>query len=663
MKHIAYLYFLFGVLVFLSSSLNANHVYGGGMQYRSIDQSQDLYEIEVVAWYNCNALASTMDDPIYLFRFAASGQSQGFYSIPLPVLPSPDSAAFWRNCVGNSTPPCILRVVYRDTILLPPVTGGWDLTWGTCCEVNSIANTGESSLTWHVHVPTDQFPNNSQARMLRKLPRFACAGEEFVFDLSANDLDQDSLSYRIVWPFTGENTRGLGAHAVRGSTHPFNPAGPPPYRLDQYATILGYSFQNPFGPGGHLKLDPQTGRLQVLAPQPGNYEWAFEVVEYRDGVEIGSFRWTLVLIVVPCSAGELPTWSGSDSAQVLRGPEVRRIAFHDTIAVVAGETLCYNRKLNGQDSSEVLTAYLLAPSRFEQPQPEVKVLGVNPVRVKVCFTPDCEQVGDTIPIILEGIARDKCLLRDRSYDTVWVRVLAPEMNIISTDSICLFDTAFVQGFSNTRRTIWTTGDTTYGNLFSSPISTQRIGAIPLGERGCVGDTVWTTVFVDPDLPVARFDLDKTEGVARFTVQANSRSKHAQALLWYTEDKTYETPAIKHTYNTPGTYMLQLKVRHRFGCEDSIQKQVVVVDGDIFLPNAFSPNGDGINDCFQAIGSGGLTGTISIYNRWGKRVFTSSNPLACWDGEGAPEGVYVVSLQVRTPGSRMIDRRGTIVLIR
>ncbi|MFK7970225.1 MAG: gliding motility-associated C-terminal domain-containing protein [Bacteroidia bacterium] len=637
-----------------------SHHFGGAISYRSVDSAAHIYEVELSVWYNCLAPDSFMETPLYLFQFG-TGMHSPWHAIPLRQIPKGDSAKFWRECSGSSVPFCMRRVRYRDTLFLPPVSGGWDLVWGACCEVPQISNTGSMSLLWYVHVPTDVFPGNSQPVIQRKLPRFTCAGQEFVFDLGAKDKEADSVSFRLAWPWAGENMNGMGSNF--SYTRPNNPAGPPPFILEQYGSIFGYSFQDPFGPGGHLKLDPQTGRLRVLVPQPGNYEWAFEVVEYRDGVEIGSFRWTLVLIVVPCPAGDQPTWSGNDSAQVLRGSEVSHETFQDTIAIVAGETLCYNRKLNGQDSSEVLTAYLLTPSQFEQPQPEVKVLGVNPVRVEVCFTPDCEQVGDTIPIILEGIARDKCLLRDRSYDTVWVHVLAPEISNISTDSICLFDTAYVQAFSNTRRIIWTTGDTTFDDLFFAPMSTQRIGAIPLGERGCVGDTVWTTVFVDPDLPVARFDLDKTEGVVPFAVQANSRSQHAQALLWYTENKAYDTPAIQHIYNRPGTYTLQLKVRHRLGCEDSIQKQVVVVDGDIFLPNAFSPNGDGINDCFQAIGSGGLTGTISIYNRWGKRVFTSPNPLACWDGEDAPEGVYVVSLQVRTPGGRAIDRRGTVVLIR
>jgi gliding motility-associated-like protein len=68
---------------------------------------------------------------------------------------------------------------------------------------------------------------------------------------------------------------------------------------------------------------------------------------------------------------------------------------------------------------------------------------------------------------------------------------------------------------------------------------------------------------------------------------------------------------------------------------------------IFIPNAFTPNGDGINDQFGVKGEGIKNYHLYIYDRWGEVIFESSNPRQQWDGnyEGKPaqEGTYVVQL--------------------
>lgn len=53
---------------------------------------------------------------------------------------------------------------------------------------------------------------------------------------------------------------------------------------------------------------------------------------------------------------------------------------------------------------------------------------------------------------------------------------------------------------------------------------------------------------------------------------------------------------------------------------------------VFVPTAFTPNGDGVNDHFQVKGEGVKSFTITIYNRWGERVFTSNDISETWDGK-------------------------------
>tara|TARA_B100001094_G_scaffold199977_1_gene194028 strand:+ start:152 stop:682 length:531 start_codon:yes stop_codon:yes gene_type:complete len=97
----------------------------------------------------------------------------------------------------------------------------------------------------------------------------------------------------------------------------------------------------------------------------------------------------------------------------------------------------------------------------------------------------------------------------------------------------------------------------------------------------------------------------------------------------------------------GTYIVSVYTT-RFGCEgDTSYHEVTVVDCpylQIFIPNAFSPNGDNYNETFYVHGLGSnKIESMVIYNRWGDRIYetTSNKP---WDGENCPIGIYTYSVR-------------------
>ncbi len=87
-----------------------------------------------------------------------------------------------------------------------------------------------------------------------------------------------------------------------------------------------------------------------------------------------------------------------------------------------------------------------------------------------------------------------------------------------------------------------------------------------------------------------------------------------------------------------------------------------------IPNAFTPNGDGNNDCFGIGRYSALISNVelSIFNRWGIRVFHSTNPSDCWDGryKGQPQDTggfpYVIKA---TTLCGVIVKKGIVMLIR
>jgi gliding motility-associated-like protein len=86
-----------------------------------------------------------------------------------------------------------------------------------------------------------------------------------------------------------------------------------------------------------------------------------------------------------------------------------------------------------------------------------------------------------------------------------------------------------------------------------------------------------------------------------------------------------------------------------------------------LPNAFSPNGDGINDYLSIPQLGFSSFEVRIFDRWGREIYQSQDPELPWDGtyKGAdvPEGVYVILVKAVTLSGREIEQAGNVTVVR
>jgi gliding motility-associated-like protein len=103
--------------------------------------------------------------------------------------------------------------------------------------------------------------------------------------------------------------------------------------------------------------------------------------------------------------------------------------------------------------------------------------------------------------------------------------------------------------------------------------------------------------------------------------------------------------------------------------DTVRIIFSTCDVCVTAPNAFTPNNDGSNDKFKAIVTCPLDGfQLSVYNRWGNKVFDSRNPDEAWDGtyNGQPcdEGTYIYVIQYRSQSTFQINKlSGSIHLLR
>ena len=136
---------------------------------------------------------------------------------------------------------------------------------------------------------------------------------------------------------------------------------------------------------------------------------------------------------------------------------------------------------------------------------------------------------------------------------------------------------------------------------------------------------------------------------------NSKTNGHNIDNWYWEfgDGNYSYDSlVTHSYSYMDTFIVSLIIETDYNCIDTVSKQLIVNDYQLFIPNAFTPNtNDDYNDEFRAYGYGISNYSMTIYNRWGEIIFNSYDIEIGWKGylnNGnivAPIGVYAYRIQV------------------
>ncbi len=128
----------------------------------------------------------------------------------------------------------------------------------------------------------------------------------------------------------------------------------------------------------------------------------------------------------------------------------------------------------------------------------------------------------------------------------------------------------------------------------------------------------------------------------------------------------------HKYEMPGIYYPKLVVENEYGCKDTAVKKIEVQDEfTLYVPTAFSPDGDNINDGFRAVGHGIDLNNyfIGVYDRWGEIIWKSNDLFEYWDGYAkdgdkiVQNGVYVWKVVCKDIFGNEHEKAGTVTVIR
>jgi gliding motility-associated-like protein len=121
------------------------------------------------------------------------------------------------------------------------------------------------------------------------------------------------------------------------------------------------------------------------------------------------------------------------------------------------------------------------------------------------------------------------------------------------------------------------------------------------------------------------------------------------------------------YDAAGIYMIQLITTNNFGCKDTTSHPLEIrVPEDIFIPNAFTPNGDAVNDYFSMTFLNIKEANVSIYNRWGEKIYSTKDLTFQWDGavkgRSVQSDVYVYLVEAEGIYGTTIQRTGKITIV-
>ncbi len=180
------------------------------------------------------------------------------------------------------------------------------------------------------------------------------------------------------------------------------------------------------------------------------------------------------------------------------------------------------------------------------------------------------------------------------------------------------------------------------------------------------NTTPTCIITEPFL-VTPSNLSKIQIPADTTVCLNASLLLAPGMegISYTINGV---PANEVMIKNEGLYTIM--ATDIYGCQKLFATQVVAqncIDCDAFIPNAFTPNGDGLNDVFRARIDCSVTKYhCRIFNRWGKIIFSSNNPQTGWNGAVGgtkmPAGSYVYFIEYTTAAGRKKIVKGVFTLL-
>jgi gliding motility-associated-like protein len=238
-----------------------------------------------------------------------------------------------------------------------------------------------------------------------------------------------------------------------------------------------------------------------------------------------------------------------------------------------------------------------------------------------------------------------------------------DTSVVMNDSITNYQWIFTNG---------TGADTSNVSNDYGMFGNSDVTLIVTTASGCT-DTA-SLSFTLNDNPVADFLPNDSTFMANEVIDFFGDPDNMASYNWDFGDSlgTSSLQDTSYSYTNAGTYIVVLTVTDSLGCSDTASHTYEIImdtdsTGNVGVPTAFTPNGDGVNDILYVRGGPLKELSFIIFNEWGNQIFATDDQSEGWDGKykrkEQPGGVYVYILKAVTVDDIEIDMTGHVTLIR
>jgi len=664
------------ILVFLAGLKfsYATHIVGGELYYRYLGNNK--YRVTLKLYRDCfNSqvpFSGGSEGGAYFDVLDKNYEKLASYPLGEPVVSNvPPSTN--NPCIKSPYGICVEEGVYTTTITLAPKTGGYYLEYKTCCRNASILNLKtptSQGATYRSYIPGPDIAWPNSSPRFKEYPTiFICLGNEISYDHSAIDFDGDYLEYSLCPALNGFNDS-----------------------LVQYQNP--YSGNYPLASNPGMTIHPTTGIISGVPTMQGQWVVCVQVKEYRNGKLLSThyrdFQFNVISCVVfiepgisaqqkKCNGSTLtftnqtlsnfgvtylwdfgdpntlsdtsslthPSYTFPDTGSYLVTLIVNpglpcSKSIQRTFYVYPKFDVQYIRPTSPQCIKNNLLTYSVTGTYMPYAQFKFDFgSGANPaVSTQTVTQVVFEESGwhtihitgkqhictDTIIDSLQIIARPNAFIGYMPN-----HMCAPYFVDFNNQSTSEYPASYFWQLSN--------GLDFFGSqpsyIFEEPgtysLSLQLIrgGVCPDSSSFQVHSL---HVFPKPKASFSYSPEITTILDPEVYVENTSPSSFTQIKYFFGDGSTSSYMNEKYSYQSPGNYVITQWLMNEHGCEDAISSVITIQpEFRCWIPNSFTPDGNGLNDLFYPIVVGVKDYDFRVYTLQGEMIFSSNIPGEGWDG--------------------------------
>ncbi len=634
------------VCCLLFSTVSAYHIIGGELYYRTIGFNPSSgayrYVVTLKLYRNGDFVCGTrqgcidyFENPVPFNVFTVDGRP----ALPTKML----TIKYTRPLRDTLKNPCLspqtiyLEVAFyvSDTLELPPIPGGYYITYQRCCRgeaLTNIYNSEREGSTFYATIPgSESRPWNNSAYFGTDEAIVICSGLPLRYNYHATDPDGDSLTYSLCSALAG------------GSTRPNEAATPPPY-----TTEVGY--RPPYHGGAPMGGNPpmsidNNGIITGVPDRPGSFVVSVCVSEYdrKTGQLLGTHHKDILITVYNC--------------------QTKIIASTPSLLNHCNDTLGFFVPITNNSTAGFTSTYRWSFSDGKDTVTYVR---------DVFFHQFPDTGVYTVKLVVNpGLpCSDSTIGRINNYPGLHAGFT---VNGLCRENPVYFNDTSTYRYGHITSRKWDFGIP--GGTNANTSSQQRpVVRFPKGDVYTVTLNLQTdrscTAVVTQNLrlyevnPFAGNDTILARGET-LRLQGSGGDTYAWWPPTGLSDPNARDPLL--TWNQDISFVL--KVSNQQGCYGYDTIHIKYYTGpQFYVPNAFTPNGDGVNDYFRFIPVGMKEyHFFRIFNRWGELMYSSLDFRHGWDGyyKGRPAAVdtYLWVLEGVDLYGKKIFKKGTVTLLR